>query len=152
MGGRSERLVAPAAELHGAYLTAYQFRPQRAEPLHQLARYHRERREFALAYLFARQAAAIPRPADLLFVDDDVYRWRSLDELGAAAWWVGALSEGRQAIERLIAEGNVPESERPRVDANLRFYRNAGGHAPASNESIAPIPISVQHRDQPRLS
>jgi tetratricopeptide (TPR) repeat protein len=127
VGRLSERLGAPVADVQGAYLAAYQFRPQRAEPLCQLARYHRERQEFALAYLFARQAVAIPRPADLLFVDDAVYRWRSLDELGAAAWWVGALSEGRQAIERLIAEGNVPESERPRVDANLRFYLGSSG-------------------------
>jgi hypothetical protein len=129
VGRLSERLGAPVAEVQGAYLAAYQFRPQRAEPLCQLARYHRERREFALAYLFARQAVAIPRPADLLFVDDAVYRWRSLDEFGAAAWWVGALFEGRQAIERLIAEGNVPESERPRVDANLRFYLGSSGEA-----------------------
>jgi tetratricopeptide (TPR) repeat protein len=122
IGRLSERLGAPLAEMQGAYLAAYQFRPQRAEPLYQLARFHRERREFALAYLFARQAAAIPRPADLLFVDDDVYRWRSLDELSVAASWVGALSEGRQVIDRLIAEGNVPAPDLPRVEANLRFY------------------------------
>jgi tetratricopeptide (TPR) repeat protein len=127
IGRLSERLGAPVAEVQGAYLAAYQFRPQRTEPLYQLARYHRERREFALAYLFARQAAAIPRPADLLFVDDAVYRWRNLDELSVAASWVGALSEGRQAIDRLIAEGNVPASERSRVEDNLRFYLGSSG-------------------------
>lgn len=127
IGRLNERLGAPAAEVQGAYLAAYQFRPQRAEPLYQLARYHRERREFALAYLFARQAAAIPRPADLLFIDDAVYRWRNLDEVSVAASWVGALSEGRQAIDRLIAEGNVPASERPRVEGNLQFYLRASG-------------------------
>lgn len=127
IGRLSERLGAPLSEVQGAYLAAYQFRPQRAEPLYQLARYHRERREFASAYLFARQAAAIPRPADLLFVDDAVYRWRSLDELSVAASWVGAQSEGRQAIERLIAEGKVPAQELPRVEANLRFYLGSSG-------------------------
>ena len=50
-------------------------------------RYHRERDELALAYLFARQAAAIPYPSDRLFIDDAVYRWRSLDELAVAAYW-----------------------------------------------------------------
>ncbi len=80
-----------------------------------------------MAYLFARQAVAIPRPADLLFVDDTVYRWRSLDEFSVAASWVGALSEGRQATKRLIAEGNVPDSERPRVKGNLRFYLGVSG-------------------------
>jgi hypothetical protein len=37
--------------------------------------------------------------------------WRSLDELAVAAYWVGPLAEGRAANERLIAEGNVPESD-----------------------------------------
>jgi tetratricopeptide (TPR) repeat protein len=127
IGRMNGRLGAPAAEVQGAYLAAYQYRPQRAETMYQLARFHRERREFALAHLFARQAVAIPRPADLLFVDDDVYRWRCLDELSVAASWTGAMSEGRQAIERLIAEGNVPDSERPRVEGNLRFYLESSG-------------------------
>ena len=122
IGRLSERMSATVTEVQGAYLAAYQFRPQRAEPLYQLARYHRERREFALAHLFSRHAVAIPRPADRLFVDDDIYRWRTLDELSVAASWVSALSEGRQAIERLVSEGNVPSSERPRVEGNLRFY------------------------------
>jgi len=125
IGRMSERLGRLPAEVQGAYLAAYQFRPQRAEPLYQLARYHRERREFALAYLFARQAAAIPRPADILFVDDDIYRWRNLDEFSVAASWTGAMSEGREATERLIAEGNLPAAERSRVEGNLDFYVKA---------------------------
>ena len=105
IGRMSEALRAPIGEIQAAFLAAYQFRPRRAEPLYQLARFHRERGEFALAYLFARQAAAIPRPADLLFVDDAAYLWRSLDELSVAASYVDALDEGRAVIERLLAEG-----------------------------------------------
>ena len=123
IGRMSELLAAPAGEVQAAYLAAYQFRPRRAEPLYQLARYHRERKEYALAYLFARQAAAIPRPADILFVDDEVYRWRSLDELSVAASWTGDMTVGRAAIEQLVAEGNVPASDWPRVEANLHFYQ-----------------------------
>jgi hypothetical protein len=70
-------------------------------------------------------AAAISRPADLLFIEDDVYRWRCLDEVGVAASWVGALPEGKRAIERLMAEGHLPASERPRFEGNLRFYPGA---------------------------
>lgn len=118
----SERLGASVPEVRSAYLDAYQSRPSRAEPLCQLARYHRERDELALAYLFARQAAAIPYPSDVLFIDDAVYRWQSLDELGIAAYWVGPLAEGEAAVERLLAEGYLPASERPRIEANLRSY------------------------------
>jgi glycosyltransferase involved in cell wall biosynthesis len=85
IGRLSERCGAPTSEVQGDYLAAFQARPQRAEPLYQLARYHRERGEYALALLFARQAAMIPRPPDMLFVEDEVYRWRCLDELSVAA-------------------------------------------------------------------
>ncbi|HEY5581264.1 MAG TPA: glycosyltransferase [Rhodoferax sp.] len=118
----SERLGASVPEVRSAYLDAYQSRPRRAEPLCELARYHRQRDELPLAYLFARQAAAILYPSDTLFIDDAVYRWRSLDELGIAAYWVGPLAEGKAAVERLLAEGYLPASERPRIEANLLSY------------------------------
>jgi len=84
------------------------------------------------ARLFARQAAAIARPPDVLFVDDAVYLWRSLDEFGVAAYWAGALEEGRAATERLLASPHLPPSERPRIEENLRHYRRSAGPAPTS--------------------
>lgn len=127
IGSLAARLDASVAEVQGALLAAYQFRPTRAEPLCRLARYHRERSEFALACLFARQAAALARPPDVLFVDDAVYLWRSRDEFGVAAYWAGALEEGRAATERLLASPHLPPSERPRIEENLRHYRRSAG-------------------------
>lgn len=118
----TEQLKESVAQVRSAYLDAYQRRPSRAEPLYQLARYHRERSDWALAFMFAKQAVAIPRPSDLLFIDAGVYNWCCLDELGTAAYWVGAFSEGRHAVERLLAEGHVPVSHRSRIQANLGFY------------------------------
>ena len=43
-----ERSGAEPAAVREAYLTAYAARPQRAEPLCELARYHRERAECCL--------------------------------------------------------------------------------------------------------
>ncbi len=142
VGRMSEALAAPADEVRAAYLAAYQARPQRAEPLYQLARYHRERREFALAYLFARQAAAISRPQDLLFVDDAVYRWRCLDELSVAASYVGAFDEGLAVTRRLLTEGDLPQSEWARVEGNLGFFLDATKRrAAAPNRSAYTICI-----------
>ncbi len=118
----TEKLGGSMAEVRTAYLDAYQRRPSRAEPLYQLARYHRLRNEWSLAYLFARQATAIPRPSDLLFIDEGVYTWCSLDELGTAAYWVRAFPEGREAIERLLAQGHVPTSDRSRIESNLSLF------------------------------
>lgn len=105
-----------------AYLSAYQYRPTRAEPLYQLARYHRERREFALAYMYAKQGSQIPYPSDSLFIEDDVYHWKLLDELSVAAYYTGAIIEGRELIRTLLSNESVPVTERPRLETNLQLY------------------------------
>ncbi len=118
-----EHLKHPTAEVERAYLEAFNARPQRAEPFVQLARWHRVRQEWPLALMFARAAAAIPRPADQLFVEDAAYAWRALDELAIAAWYAGARDEGRRAAERLLAERRFPASERERIEKNADWYR-----------------------------
>lgn len=117
-----ERMGSPPAEIERAYLEAWNARPSRAEPLVQLARWHRVRQEWPLAFLFARAAVAIPRPPDQLFVEDAVYAWRALDEFSIAAWHAGARDEGRRATERLLHEERFPPSERERIEKNRSWY------------------------------
>ncbi|WP_420998361.1 glycosyltransferase [Cupriavidus sp. 30B13] len=127
IGALTERLAASdataaAGAVRDAYLAAYQARPTRAEPLCELARWHRLRGEFALAHLYAQQAAALAVPPDSLFVDTSVYAWRALDELVVSAYYIGALDQGRAALRKLLAERQFPESERARIEANRPFY------------------------------
>ena len=121
----AERLGEPTETVERAYIAAYSIRPTRAEPLVQLARWHRERGQWALALLYARSAAAIAAPADILFLDEATYTWRPWDEIAIAAWYVGAYDEGRRAAERLLAERKFPPSEQARIEANYSFYRGA---------------------------
>jgi hypothetical protein len=118
-----ERLGMPPAEVERSYLEAWNARPTRAEPLVELARWHRSRHEWALALLYARTAAATKRPNDQLFVEDAVYAWRALDDRAIAAWYAGAHDEGLRAANRLLEEGRFPPSERERIERNLAFYR-----------------------------
>jgi tetratricopeptide (TPR) repeat protein len=118
----TEACGADAQNVREAYLAAYQTRPHRAEPLHKLASYHRLRNEYALAHLFAQQAASLARPADSLFVDESVYAWRALDELVVSAYYVGAREQGRIALERLLREQKYPEEHRPRIEDNRQHF------------------------------
>jgi hypothetical protein len=68
-----EHVEAPHAEIVAAYLRAYEFRPCRAESLFYLANYLFKRGLLQQCLMILRQAAAIPRPADILFVRADVY-------------------------------------------------------------------------------
>jgi tetratricopeptide (TPR) repeat protein len=117
--GRPEGTVAQA------YLKVYQARPTRAESLYRLARYFRLRDDFHVARLFAAQAMAIPRPDDWFFLDEACYQWRCLDEYAVASYWTGHMRESMEACERLLAESPLPPADRTRVEANLRWAREA---------------------------
>ena len=77
--------------------------------------------EHAVAHLFASAAFDHPAPADILFLDDSVYAWRILDEYAISAYWVGKYEESLRANDRLLAEGKLPATERPRVEKNRAF-------------------------------
>lgn len=114
-----ERLDGPPGDVVDAYLAAYEARPSRAEPLCELARHLRLRGRHAGAYLHARAASEIEMPADLLFIDSSVYRWRARDERAVAAFYVGRRDECAALCRELLADPALPAGQRPRVEANL---------------------------------
>lgn len=117
----SERLQMDENEVMGRYLKAYQHRPQRAEPLGQLARYCRQRQQYVLAHLFAAKAITLEMPPDLLFIDESMYRWRCLDEYAVASYWVEGYEESARCCRLLLSSGDLPLTERGRVEANMKL-------------------------------
>jgi len=111
--------------VHAAYLKAYEARPQRAEPLHDLAKYCRLQSRFVLARLYAGVAAEMPRPDDSLFVSDSVYTWRAKDELAVSAYHSGEPALGRRVLEKLLSDGVVPPQDEPRLRDNLEWCLKA---------------------------
>jgi glycosyltransferase involved in cell wall biosynthesis len=105
-----------------AFLRAYEYRPQRAEPLCYLARFLRGKSRFALAHVMATAAVHIPRPAgEQLWSDEAVYAWRSLDEFAISSYYVGRHEDAIRANRRLLADPALPASERARVQKNMEF-------------------------------
>ncbi len=127
---RAARLCAqlnrPADDVIRAFLKAHELRPQRAEPLHDLAAYHRQQKQYVQAYQYAKKAAALPFSADTLFVEKDIYDWRILDEIGVSAYWTGHFHEARAACAAILERqerGELlldAESVR-RIEENLNF-------------------------------
>jgi glycosyltransferase involved in cell wall biosynthesis len=116
-----ERTGASYADILAAYLDAWDFRPTRAEAPCELARYCRLQSRFTAAREFARIAAALPVPEDLLFIDHTVHAWRARDELSIAAYWCGDYAESARLCRELLADGRLPDAERARVQRNLEF-------------------------------
>jgi len=117
-------LERPLNETTEAFLDCYNSRPIRAEPLWFLSRLYRMNDKPAVAYLYARMAAEIPFPEhDILFIQNDVYSWGVLDEIGATAFYAGFPEVGMQACKNLLGKpGLVPVEHRERVMNNLKSY------------------------------
>jgi len=119
----AELLGLDVAQVRSEYLQAFQARPQRAEPLYELARYHRQRGEYSLAQMFAQQATLLPLPDDILFVDTAVYDWRAWDELAVAASFIPSQRDiGLAAMRKLLQDRRYPAEEAARMAGNQGFY------------------------------
>ena len=132
------RLDAPWPDVQDAYLRAWEFRPTRAEPLHQLAFYYRSNERYQLGYLFAERAAQIPPPAaDLLFLASEIYSWRALDEQAVCASWIGKQPETFALCRNLLTRDDIPDEDRQRISANRDIA------APAMIETAIAYPGEV---------
>lgn len=120
-----EAAQAPREEVVASFRAASTACPERAEPLVQLARLHREAGHHARAMRYARKAAQLERPAGALFVDASIYRWRALDELAVNSFWTGDPAGAVRIAEQMLAGDRLPEAERPRVLNNLASFRAA---------------------------
>jgi glycosyltransferase involved in cell wall biosynthesis len=106
------------------FLSAWNYRPVRAEPIYQIARIYRLSGHPRLGYLFAKQAQAIPFPhQDILFLANEVWDWQIDDEISSTAFYVGKFQEGYDACMKLLKENKFPESERGRIMGNLEQYQ-----------------------------
>ena len=113
----------PQEEIAEAFLDCYNTRPTRAEPLWFLSRMYRNANKPAVAYLYARMGLEIPYPdGDILFIQDDVYRWGLLDEIGATAFYANHPHVGYEACKRLLENNLIPETHIPRVRQNFKSY------------------------------
>ena len=113
----------PFEEIQDKFLIAHAARPTRAEALYHLARINRLNGRPAIAYVFAKNAVEIPYPQeDILFVQDDIYVWGILDEIGASAYYGGKPHVGYAACKKLLEENLIPEKDKERVTTNFAEY------------------------------
>jgi glycosyltransferase involved in cell wall biosynthesis len=125
VGRMAVKLGKPEEVVLRELLDAFEMRPTRVEPLYELARYFRMKKMYGKAFAFALAGIQISRPDDTLFVAQDIYDWRLLDELGVAAYWVAEYAACKAACEAVlqrVEQGlDVPADDLERVRQNLSF-------------------------------
>ena len=107
------------------YLEAYQYLPERAEPLQKIASHYRQKSEHNLAYLFAKQGSRIPYPKEhVLFVSYPVYHYQFDEEMAVSAYYTPFKDEGFAAANRITLNRTVPDHVKTNNYMNLLFYVN----------------------------
>lgn len=104
---------------------AYTLRPQRAEPLIDLAAHLRAKKDFAQAMTLAKLASQTPRPDDRLFVEEHAYTYGPRQELSVSGYYSADEADrelGRAATNALAIDRDVPETVRDLARHNLSFY------------------------------
>jgi predicted GH43/DUF377 family glycosyl hydrolase len=105
-------------------VAAYQMRPTRAEPLYDLARHYRDQGANTAALLFALAGSAIPKPDDILFVEDYPYEWGFKEEISICGFYSKEHREaGHDACEELALSQAAPAILREQSWNNLFHYR-----------------------------
>ncbi len=105
------------------YLQAYQFYPERAEPLHKLAVHYRKSGENHLAYLFAKQGGRIPAPSDQTLWTMPILKSYQFDEeLSIAAYYTPYQEEGDAAANDLLLRKGVPWFLKEQTYRNMLYY------------------------------
>lgn len=105
------------------YLDAYQFNPERAETLYQIARHYRLDNKNNLAYSFALQGSRIPYPEQQrLNISHPIYNYLFDEEISVSAYYTPYKEEGYASTNRLMLKNDLPYHIKEQAYKNMLFY------------------------------
>lgn len=122
--GKEERIVMQS------YLKAYQFRPQRIEPLCRLSHFLSSQGNYILAYLLLKDVLEIAYPKDSMFVEFWIYDYGLRFAFANAALGLGKYEEARNHYTQLLQLNSLTQVDRADIQKNLSV---AHAHCCAAN-------------------
>jgi hypothetical protein len=128
--------------------------PDRAEPLYELARFHRERGMHETAMHFAEAGLALAPPDDgAKFVENLVYQWGLKEEISIAGFYCRDLARrerGAAACNWLARNSDIPAEMREQAQQNLQFYVQPAAEVHAVPEAAGRFPSTASRGDTDR--
>jgi glycosyltransferase involved in cell wall biosynthesis len=121
-------LNRPDEEIIDAYLKAWEYRPNRLEALYHLIKFLGTRKRYALAFALSSVGMKTGSCSDILFVEDDIWKWRMPDEYSVLAYYNGNAEEAYKTTNIIINSSlfaNINKADQERIMKNMEFYSKA---------------------------
>ena len=125
---QKQSMGKPDNDIIDAYLQAWEYRPNRLEALYHLIKFLGSKKRYALAFALSSIGMKTGPCSDILFVEDDIWKWRMPDEYSVLAYYNGNAQEAYNTTEIIIKSsvfGTLPPMEKDRVMKNMEFYTKA---------------------------
>ena len=135
-------------------LAAFNQRPQRAEPLYDLAKYYRERGKNEIGMVYC-ATVQIPRPEqDLLMVEDFIYKFGLPEEYSIMAYYMRDTRKeyGRVTCDWLATNPAVPAGQRALARRNIDVYARPVGALLSGQLEVAFVPPPPYRPSNPSVT
>jgi glycosyltransferase involved in cell wall biosynthesis len=122
---QKQGLNKPDSEIIDAYLSAWEYKPNRLEALYHLIKFLGGKKRYALAFALSSIGMKTGPCSDILFVEDDIWKWRMPDEYSVLAYYNGNAEEAYKTTEIIIKSpifNTLPPQEKDRISKNMEFY------------------------------
>lgn len=102
------------------YMDAAAYRPQRIEPLLDIAYHYYEEKQYQKAYDILKRIMDVPFPSSLkLYNRIDAYKYERYDLMGTVAYYVNCTTDGRRAVLKALEY----KPNDTRLLENLEYYK-----------------------------
>jgi len=125
---QKQTMQKPDEDIIDSYLKAWEYRPNRLEALYHLIKFLGSKKRYALAFAFSAIGMKTGPCSDILFVEDEIWKWRMPDEYSVLAYYNGNAEEAHKTTTIIINSPifeKISKGEQERILKNLNFYEKA---------------------------
>jgi glycosyltransferase involved in cell wall biosynthesis len=125
---QKQNLNKSDSEIIDSYMDAWEYRPSRLEALYYLIKFLGSRKRYSFAFALATVAMKTQKCSDILFVENDIWKWRMPDEYSVLAFYNGNPKEASFVTRSLIESPTfeaIPELDRNRILKNMEYYSSS---------------------------
>ncbi len=104
------------------YIDGWKYRPTRAESLYHAVTLLRAEKKHQEAYDYALEGLKIKMSTDQLFLEKDSYTWGFDFEVSILAYYLGKITEGQEALDRLLDNEETPDHILTQIEKISSYY------------------------------